>query len=200
MMFRLFLALVALCLPVAAQAHDLEGRWAFRINETTIFVFELDENEYGEWFGRWLRPERFSSNGVVFARLVGSREIRSSAGIEFEGAVELTFDDPRPNAIPDIFAFRHTGPGQAQMTYVGTPLAPFPLIAVSAATGLGPFEEGRVYDRDNAVTAPGEWPLPVELAAPEPAPAQIAPPAAQGPAPAPEPDREAIGADFLEGL
>jgi len=191
MLFRLILALLALLAPVAAQAHDLEGRWALRIDAATIFVFELGRAEDGEWHGTWTRPDSFASNGAVFARMVGSREVKSSAGIEFAGDIELTFDDPAPGAIPDIFRFRHLGPGRAQLTYVGTPLAPYPLIAVAAGAGLGPFEQGRVYDRDNAVTDPGELPAMPPSALTTPA----LPPAA-----AEEPEGEGLGADFLEGL
>ena len=187
MIIRLFLMLLALLTPTLAQAHEMEGRWAFQIEDATIFVFEMERAEDGEWHGTWLRPDRFASNGAVFARLVGEREVTSSAGIEFAGDIELTFDDPAPGAIPDIFRFRHLGEGRAQMTYVGTPLAPYPLVAASAAARLGPFAEGRVYDRDNAVTVPGE----VE-AIPRPAPT---PPAAS------EDEADAgLGADFLEGL
>jgi hypothetical protein len=186
-MIRLLSALLAMLVPVAAQAHELEGRWAFRIDTATIFVFELDRAEDGEWHGTWTRPETFASNGAVFARLVGSKVLTSSAGIEFAGDIELTFDDPAPGAIPDIFRFRHLDEGRAQMTYVGTPLAPYPLIAVPRGTGLGPFAAGMVYDRDNAVSDPGSAPLP--------------PPA---PAPPPPMDEDTaaarLGADFLEGL
>jgi len=195
MIIRLFLTLFALPLlalltPIAvqAQAHELEGRWAFQIEDAAIFVFEIEQADGGEWRGTWLRPDSFASNGAVFARPVGERVVTSSAGIEFAGDIELTFDDPAPGAIPDIFRFRHLGKGRAQMTYVGTPLAPYPLVAVSPATRLGPFVEGRVYDRDNAVTVPG--PLSAE-----------APPAPAPPPTAAEDEAEAgLGADFLDGL
>lgn len=184
MIIRLLLALLAMLVPVAAQAHELEGRWAFRIDAATIFVFEMERAEDGEWHGTWTRPETFASNGAVFARLVGSKVLTSSAGIEFAGDVELTFDDPAPGAIPDIFRFRHLGPGRAQMTYVGTPLAPYPLIAVARGAGLGPFAAGVVYDRDNAVTDPDAAPaLPPAL-----------PPLED------EPEEAGLGADFLDGL
>jgi len=182
MIIRLLLALLAVLTPTLAQANEMEGRWAFKIEDAAIFVFEIERADDGEWHGTWTRPASFASNGAVFARLVGERVVTSSAGIEFAGDIELTFDDPSPGAIPDIFRFRHMGEGRAQMTYVGTPLAPYPLVAVAPATGLGPFEEGRVYDRDNAVTVPGR------AAAIPPAPAVA------------EDEDESLGADFLEGL
>jgi len=183
MIIRLLLTLLALLTPIAAQAHEMEGRWAFQIEDAAIFVFAIEQAEDGEWHGTWTRPDTFASNGAVFARMVGERVVTSSAGIEFAGDIELTFDDPAPGAIPDIFRFRHLGEGRAQMTYVGTPLAPYPLVAVAPANRLGPFAEGRVYDRDNAVTVPRE-----AAAIPPPAPTVA------------EDEDESLGADFLEGL
>jgi hypothetical protein len=191
MITRLILALLALLTPITAQAHELEGRWALRIDEATIFVFELDQTEGGEWRGQWTRPETFASNGAVFTRLAGSKAFPSTAGAATADGAQLSFDDPAPGAVPDIFRFRHLGPGRAQMIYVGTEFMPFPLIAVVARVGLGPFEPGRVYDLDNAVTDPAKAPLPP----PTPAAAAIQPPA-----PATEPEAEGLGADFLDGL
>ena len=190
MLLRLILAMLALLTPITAQAHDLEGRWAFRIDETTILVFEIDQTDSGQWRGTWTRPETFASSGAVFTRLAGSKIFPSRAGSAAADNVELTFDDPAPGAVPDVFRFRHLGPGRAEMTYVGTEFTPFPLIAVASGVGLGPFEAGRVYDRDNAVTEPPVWPLPVVV----PAPVAVPPPAAA------EPDDEGLGADFLDGL
>ena len=190
MFFRLILTLLALLTPITAQAHELEGRWAFRIDETTIFVFDLDQQDSGQWRGTWTRPETFASSGAVFTRLAGSKTFPSRASSAPADNVELTFDDPAPGAVPDVFRFRHMGPGRAQMTYVGTEFTPFPLIAVAAEVGLGPFEQGRVYDRDNAVTEPAVWPLPA-----------VVPPVAAVPSPAAaEPAEEGLGADFLDGL
>ena len=193
MISRLILTLLALLMPITAQAHELEGRWAFRIAETTIFVFEIDQTDSGEWRGTWNRPETFASSGAVFTRLAGSQTLPSKAGRATADDVELTFNDPAAGAVPDVFRFRHLGPGRAQMTDVGTDLTPFPLIAVAAGVGLGPFEQGRVYDRDNAVTDPPVWPLPPPVLALPPVPAQ--PPAA-----AREPESDGLGADFLDGL
>lgn len=189
-MIRLFLAaLLALLIPSAALANDLEGGWALRIDDANIFVFTIAQREDGEWHGTWKRPSSFASNGAVFTRLSGSQVVVSMAGLEFAGDVELSFEDTAPGAIPDIFRFRLVGPGQALLTYVGTQLPPFPLVAVGSDARLGPFERDRLYDRDNAATMPeaaGDVPEDVapQTSAPETAPSA----------------RGGIGADFLDDL
>ncbi len=227
-MVRLILAaLLALAFPSLAQAQELAGTWALRIDGANIFVFTIEASGDSAPRGSWFRPGSFASNGAVFARLNGSEEVTSQSGRAIAGDVELTFDDPRPNAQPDIFRFHLTGPGQAQLTYVGTPLAPFPLVKVADGARLGPFEFARIYDRDNAATvppvaepvtaaasSPAALPPPAAIAPPvppPPAPTMVragpavpapAPPAAAPPAPpaedAPEPER--VDADFLDDL
>ena len=178
MLRRLILALALLLLPAPVLAEGLEGSWALRIDGTTIFRFDLEQAQDGEWQGRWTRPESFASNGEVFMRLAGTMELASMAGLAIGEAVELSFDDPRPDAIPDIFRFRLIGDGQAELAYVGTPLRPYPLVRVARRTPLGPFEDARVYDRDNVQTVPE--------------------PIVEEPELAPEPTT--IDADFLNGL
>lgn len=202
MIKRLLLFISALLLlPAQAFAQDLEGTWAFRIGDATIFTFEISESEDGEWHGRWTRPEDFASNGVVFARMVGSEEVEAMAALEFAGTIELSFDDPRPGAVPDIFNFRLMGPNTAEMTYVGTEFDPYPLIRVAPDTPLGPFDEDAIYDRDNAVTE-ADYIEPEELnlddvAAPE----ENVEPAEDLPEPeAEEEGDDGLPGDFLEGL
>jgi len=156
------------------QEGELEGSWALRIDGANIFRFDLRRISADVWRGSWARPDSFGSNGVVFTRPQGEEEVASMAGLDLDGEVELSFDDPRPGAIPDIFRFELVGQGQALLTYIGTGLAPYPLVQVAPGAPLGPFDEDRVYDRDNAQTIPdydpaAERPEPV-LVEPEPAP------------------------------
>ena len=162
---RLLLILCALLLPSPALANDLEGAWALKIDDATIFRFDLREIADGVWRGTWTRPVSFGTNGAVFSQLEGERALTSMAGLELNGVVELSFDDPRPGAVPDIFRFRLTGERQAELIYVGTRLAPFPLVQTAPNTPLGPFAEDRVYDRDNAATVSDYDPEPPELVA-----------------------------------
>jgi hypothetical protein len=149
-----FLAFLALLLPLPAAAQDvrnsLEGSWALELGGATIFRFDLEEipGKEGEWRGTWSRPTRFASDGDNFAQIqLPARQIRSMAGLEFDGTVEVSFPDPRPEAIPDIFRFRLIDFDAIEMTYVGTDLAPYVLQRVPADTALGPFREGATYSR-----------------------------------------------------
>ncbi len=149
-----FFTLIAalLMLPSQLLANDLEGTWALRIDDANIFTFEISRDHEGAWQGVWTRPESFNSNGVVFAQMTGSEQLRAMAALEFAQTIELSFDDPRPGAIPDIFRFRQVADNRAEMTYVGTDFEPYPLVRVPDGTPIGPFTVERIYDRDNIVS------------------------------------------------
>lgn len=151
MLKHLFLVL-ALLLPSPAAAQDaeaLEGSWALQIGGATIFRFDLaHEDGAEEWQATWSRPSNFASDGDNFASLqLPARQIKSMAGLEFDGTVEVSFPDPRPEAVPDIFRFRLIDPDAAEMSYVGTGLAPYVLQRVARDTPLGPFEKDATYSR-----------------------------------------------------
>lgn len=181
-MLARLLALLALLLPLPALAqegrHSLEGTWALELGGATIFRFELERvpGKDGEWRGIWSRPSRFASDGDNFAQVqLPARQIRSMAGLAFDGMIEVSFPDPRPGAIPDIFRFRLIDFDAVEMTYVGTGLQPYVLHRVPADTALGPFRDGATYSR--------RPPAPPQ-AAPEPrapAPAEPAAPASPPP-------------------
>lgn len=153
MLPRILISLVALLLPGQALANDLAGHWAFRIDEATIFVFALEEREGGGWTGSWTRPVQITSNGMVFQNMDGSQTVEPQAVIERADVVQLTFaGPPEARGRNDVLQFRMVSENQAQLTYIGLPGDPYPLVRVVPGTGLGPFEEARIYDRDRAVT------------------------------------------------
>ena len=194
MLSRLLIAFALLftAVPAAAQDDTLQGSWALVADETVIFRFDLRPEEGEEWSGTWLRPDSFGSNGEVFVQVKGPVErVEAMGGNDFAGLVEVSFDDPRPNAVPDIFRFRQTGPDTAEMTYVGTDLAPFPMQRVTRNTPLGPWDVEKVYRRP---PPPGER----IAAASDPAPAMPVEAAGEEPEEAESDSR--IGKDFLEGL
>ncbi|MBH5321754.1 hypothetical protein [Aurantiacibacter sediminis] len=150
MLKRIAILIAALlAFPAQALANDLEGAWALKIDDAIIFIFELDQAEDGAWSGSWTRPAEFGTNGAVFGRISGSTTLQAVGGAERDGAVRLVF---RERGQSNVFQFEQTGEHQVRMTYVDTPLEPFPLIRVAPGSAIGPFEEGRIYDRDNAVT------------------------------------------------
>jgi len=156
MVLRICLILAALLLPARALADDqeagLSGHWAFRIDDATIFVFTLEQQDSGSWEGAWTRPQQIDSNGAVFRRMSGQETVRPLEALERRGVVQLTFaGPPQANGRRDVLQFSQTAENQAQLNYVGIPGDPFPLVRVYPDTPLGPFEEMRIYDRDNAV-------------------------------------------------
>ena len=145
----LFFPALLLPLPAAAQDQTLEGSWALEVEGTTIFRFDIaPAAKEGEWRAVWSRPSSFASDGNRFAKLTAPPvQVKSMAGIEDGEQVELSFNDPRPGAIPDIFRFRLTGPDAAEMIYVGTNLPPYTLERVAPGTRLGPWDPAKVYAR-----------------------------------------------------
>lgn len=148
-----FLALLLLLLPLPAAAQDLAGSWALRIEGTTIFRFDLEPA--GEsWKGSWMKPRSFASDGDSFARLSGPPvQVTAGGGRTIGEWAELTFPDPRPGAVPDIFRFRLLDKDRVEMIYAETGLAPFELVRVPAAAQLGPWEAGKIYRRPGAPIA-----------------------------------------------
>jgi|GEM_PF-2584232 len=153
MLTRFLIALAALLLPAQVLAQDLRGHWALRIDEATIFVFTLEQQESGEWVGAWTRPEAIDSNGVVFRNMSGQQTVRPSQTRQRGEVVQLTFAGPEGTRRNDVLHFALVGENQAQLDYQGIPGDPYPLIRVSADTPLGPFDPVRIYDRDNAIVA-----------------------------------------------
>ena len=150
MTFRLLIALFAFLLPGAVLAQDVEGTWDLRLDGTAIFRFHIEEGDKGEWSGTWSRPGSFTSDGDAFGTLRGPVEmIESMAGNTFNGSVELSFDDPRPGAIPDIFRFERVGEDTLRMTYVGTDLAPYRLVRVQSGETFGDWDPALIYRRTN---------------------------------------------------
>ncbi len=140
--------LLALVAAPAAHAQTIEGTWDFRVAGVTIFRFEIEEGTDGEWLGQWHRPESFNTDGNNFANLDGGvKSDPSMTGIEFLGQVELSFDDPRPGAVPDIFRFDLTSADTATMLYVGTDLAPYMLVRARDGDPIGDWDGTRIYRR-----------------------------------------------------
>jgi hypothetical protein len=157
------LLILALLLPFPAMAQapenrTLEGSWALEIEGTTIFRFDIaPAARDGEWRATWSRPRSFASDGNRFAKLSGPPEqVRSMAGIQVDDQVELSFNDPRPGAIPDIFRFRLMGADTVEMVYVGTDLAPYTLKRVAPGARLGPWDANKVYARPTPAEREGE--------------------------------------------
>lgn len=151
---RLLLPLALLAAtPAAAQpaaGESLAGSWALQMDGTTIFRFDLSKGADGHWQGTWSKPGSFASDGNHFQRLAGPiKQEPSMTAIDLPGdGVELSFDDPRPGAIPDIFDFQMIGSDTVKMVYVGTGLAPYTLVRVAPNAPLGPWDPAKTYGRE----------------------------------------------------
>jgi hypothetical protein len=140
--------LLLLLAATPAAADPLEGSWALDAGGATIFRFDLSKDADGKWHGSWSKPTTFASDGNHFARLKGPvKVVKSMTGLDTPDGIELSFDDPRPGALPDIFDFKAIDPDAIEMTYVGTGLAPFMLERVKPEHTIGPWDPAATYTR-----------------------------------------------------
>lgn len=141
MLARTFLLLSLLLLATPAGAETLEGSWALNIGGTAIFRFDLSKDADGKWQGTWSKPSSFASDGNSFSHLTGPpKRVQSMTALDTPSGIELSFNDPRPGAIPEIFDFKPIDPDAVEMIYVGTDLAPYTLDRVEPGAPLGPWD------------------------------------------------------------
>jgi len=147
-MLRWLFGVFLLLMTTPAISADPAGTWAFRAGDTTLFRFEIRRTTSG-WSGIWLRPEHFLSDGESFYQITGPAVRRAaSAGRQIDDAIELIFDDPRPNATPDVFRIRALDATHAEARYVGTGMEPFALVRDNGEVGFGNWDPARVYAAD----------------------------------------------------
>ena len=148
-MFARLLLLLALLLPAPAMAESLEGSWALEVGGTAIFRFDLARDGEGKWRGVWSKPTSFASDGNNFSHLTGPvKKVPSMTALDTPDGIELSFNDPRPGAVPDIFDFKPIDEEAVELIYVGTDLAPYTLERVKADTPLGPWDSKAIYSRE----------------------------------------------------
>ena len=147
MLSRLLLML-ALLLPAPALADTLEGSWALEMGGTAIFRFDIAKDGEGKWHGTWSKPTSFASDGDDFSHMKGPpKAVPSMTALETPNGIELSFDDPRPGAVPDIFDFKPIDADAVELIYVGTDLAPYTLQRVKPGAPLGPWDPDATYTR-----------------------------------------------------
>lgn len=167
-MLARLLTLLALVLAAPAAADSLEGSWALEVGGTAIFRFDLVKDADGKWHGTWSKPSSFASDGNDFSHLKGpTKKVPSTTALDTPDGIELSFNDPRPGAVPDIFDFKPIDEDAVEMTYVGTDLAPYTLERVKADAPLGPWDGDKTFSRDArpkepeaAPEKPADQPLP----------------------------------------
>lgn len=139
-MLRL-LAFLALFIAVPAAASDFAGSWDLKSDSTIIFRLTIHGSS-----ASWTRPTLFETDGDSFFNLTSPTAVRTARSIrDIDGDIELSFDDPRPGATPDVLRLHRVAADRATMTYVGTGLAPFALTRATAGTTPGHWEHERHY-------------------------------------------------------
>ena len=154
-----WLPLLALLLASPAAANPLEGSWVLDAGGKAIFRFDIAKDGEGKWHAIWSKPSSFASDGNNFSHLKGPpKEVPSMTALETPNGIELSFNDPRPDAVPDIFDFKPIDDDAVEMTYVGTGLAPYTLERVKPGVPLGPWDAEATYSREPSSAPPDTLP------------------------------------------
>jgi hypothetical protein len=131
----LFLIVAFAAASMASAAPDPSGVWALRADGAVLFTIEVKRTPRG-WSGLWVRPDHFSFSGAAISDVKGPVVRRPSmAAREAGGGVELTFDDPGPNAYPDKLTIRPLAGGRAELAWENLTDK---ILLVRAARGAAP--------------------------------------------------------------
>jgi hypothetical protein len=143
---RFLIAAILSIFAAPALAADPAGCWALRAGDAALMLFDVARTPTG-WTGIWRRPEHFTSDGDTFSSVTGPVIYRlAKTAREVADGVELTFDDPAPGAIPDVFVIRADSDA-AELSYIAFGSEPATLTRVTCTTKLGGWEVSRIYVR-----------------------------------------------------
>jgi hypothetical protein len=146
-MIRRLVAFGLLALSTPSLAADYAGTWALRSQNTTIFQFDVRRTPSG-WTAVWVRPTSFEADGQHFSKVSGP-SVRRVARVAHVvgGDLEMSFDDPRPGAVPDLFRLHLLDARHATADYVGAHLQGLALVQVPRGAPVGGWKLDRTYDR-----------------------------------------------------
>jgi hypothetical protein len=144
-MLRWLLVIVSIAIAAPASAADLAGRWVLRADDTVMMTFDITNSPHG-WLASWERPRHFESDGETFTRVAGPVIRRTAKSVRtLPDGVELTFDDPAPHSIPDVFVIRLRDKNTAEVKYDPFWQEPATLARVASSFRLGGWDAGRRY-------------------------------------------------------
>lgn len=125
--------------PVAPPCA--QGTWALKASGTTVFRFTIGTT------ATWERPDHFETDGDSFSKVSGPPIWRVATNVKLrDGEVEVTFADPIPGALPDIFRFHCVDKSHLTASYEGSAFEPFDLVKDQPNGGpLGPWDRRRTY-------------------------------------------------------
>jgi hypothetical protein len=134
-------------LAVQAAAAATSGTWSLSASGSTIMLFKVVHGREG-LSGEWDRPTHFDSDRDTFTHVTGPVVVKRARSVrETLQGIELTFDDPRPGATPDVFVIRPLSGGTADVSYIGFGTEPATLTPATGATILGPWKPDHSYVR-----------------------------------------------------
>lgn len=100
----------------------------------------------GKLAATWIRPTAFGLTAAGYSDVRGPVVARRAVAVEARGAdLRLRFDDPRPNATPDVFTAHCLGPDRLQLRPEGIPFEPLEFRRIAGVPRLGPWVTGRAY-------------------------------------------------------
>ena len=121
--------------------------WRFCADLIRIMLFKVARTPAG-WSGEWQRPAQFESDGTNFSSVSGPAVTRTAKSARaVAGGVELTFDDPAPGAIPDVFVIRARSESTADVSYIAFGEEPATLVRTTSTRGFGDWDKSRTYTR-----------------------------------------------------
>ncbi len=159
MKFRLAMALLAFAFSGSAQAAEPSGIWALKAEGTTLYRFEISKTASG-WNAIWVRPTAMRTDGYTIFDIHGPVIRRTASKVAASGdALELTFDDPQPGGMPDVFRIHVTDDTHATEEYLALNSESFDLVREPADTTLGDWDAQKIY------TVPIDRPTNTEMTA-----------------------------------
>lgn len=124
------------------------GDWILQIGDASLFQFGVQASSHG-LVATWDRPQDFDFDKESFTNVVGPAIRRTAVKVQPVGDdLELTFHDPRPGAIPDVFRLHCLPDGHVSAMYQGVGFEPFVLDrAKPGKNALGPWAAKRAYQQ-----------------------------------------------------
>lgn len=134
--------------PVSVPAADLTGSWDLEAGGTTIFRLEIAKAPDGMAV-TWGRPYDLLADGSSFSDLTGPVVRRKARDIrKVDGDLDVTFDDPRPGARPDVLHLHRVDANHIDVSYkmLGLGWEPFHFTRSKPhPAALGPWDSKRTY-------------------------------------------------------
>lgn len=129
-----------------SAAPCVDGDWIFRSGNTTLFQFGVHSSPKG-LEASWDRPQHFESDRESVTKVRGPIVRRMARSVRPVGDdLKLSFDDPEPNSVPDVFRLHCEKDGTLTAAYAGLLVDPLRLVrAPGARAKLGPWDVARAY-------------------------------------------------------